>query len=178
MTRAQNDEFLRKQLARRNGMSYCVELRHDNGIKDKGQVEGGLDGRGDMIGITGGHDLPEVGYLFEPGAWGKGYATEALKGFIDYYWKLFPEGHLALDGEEKDYLIAFTSPNGVASRRVLHKCGFRHWKFAEEEDEKGEGKEEGEVGQQGVQGERKNETGDTKEKVMLHVWRLERPVVG
>jgi RimJ/RimL family protein N-acetyltransferase len=47
---------------------------------------------GVLIGDMGCHDVnpgtEEVGYMFLDGSWGKGYATEALKAYLDHYRSL------------------------------------------------------------------------------------------
>jgi ribosomal-protein-alanine N-acetyltransferase len=41
-----------------------------------------------MIGIIGIVREQEIGYKVHPDFWGKGYMTEALKMFINLYWKM------------------------------------------------------------------------------------------
>ena len=95
-------------------------------------------GLGKVIGLCGGHTLPEIGYIFDPSYWGQGYATEALKAFLKVYWDTWPRGYPSLKGEERFYLKAITGMDGHASMAVLRKCGFKYWKEEEEENEKGE----------------------------------------
>src|ERR1700709_748273 len=56
----------------------------------KPPVSSNMDGRPTMIGIIGTpRNQPlwaEVGYGLHPDYWGKGYASEALKLFIELYW--------------------------------------------------------------------------------------------
>ncbi|KUJ23263.1 acyl-CoA N-acyltransferase, partial [Mollisia scopiformis] len=59
----------------------------------------------------------EVGYGVNPEYWGLGYAPEALKLFVHYYWNI-------RDGEKRDKIIAYTSPENIPSQRVLEKSGF------------------------------------------------------
>lgn len=92
-------------------------------------------GHAKVIGLCGGHSLPEIGYIFDPSYWGQGYATEALKGFLKVYWETWPDGHPLLEGEERNYLKAITGKDGHASMAVLRKCGFWFWKEDEEENE-------------------------------------------
>lgn len=55
----------------------------------------------------------EVGFLFEKKAWGKGYATEATKAFLNY----------ALKNLAVKKVVAIAKPENEASRKVLEKCG-------------------------------------------------------
>ena len=109
-----------------------------------------IQGSAKVIGLCGGHSLPEIGYIFDPSYWGCGYATEALKGFLEVYWETWPEGHPFLEGEESEYLKAVTGKDGHASMAVLKKCGFEFWKEEEEEN-------------------------DIEGRVMLWAWRIWRP---
>lgn len=57
----------------------------------------------------------EINYMFDPTAWGKGYATEVAAAFLRIG---FEEHALAR-------MVATTNPQNAASQRVLHKLGFR-----------------------------------------------------
>jgi ribosomal-protein-alanine N-acetyltransferase len=66
----------------------------------------------------------EIGYFFDPGAWGRGYATEltmACMSFADNVLHL-PE------------ILAFARPENAGSRRVLEKAGFEVARFVPEMD--------------------------------------------
>ena len=79
-----------------------------------------------VIGRVGGTTLPEIGYGLNEECWGKGYASEALEGFIKLFWELFPEGYPAIEQECNRHLLkATTNPGNIASRRILAKAGFR-----------------------------------------------------
>ena len=119
-TREKSDEWLKLRLENDKSMVYTVS-----------PLPSADNPSPHIIGITGSHTLPEIGYIFHPSAWGRGYATEALKAWIDMYWQKYPDGHPVLDDSEKAYLKAVTGPGGDKSRRVLKKCGFS-W-FGEEE---------------------------------------------
>ena len=54
-----------------------------------------------------------IGYLVAESAWGKGVATEALLGLVEFCGRLAPVT-----------LLAGVEPGNAASRRVLEKCGF------------------------------------------------------
>ena len=102
------------------------------------------------------HNPPELGYAFNPEVWGKGLATEAIRGMIEAYWETFPNGHPAVGDEERTYLMAYTEKSNLASEKVLRKNGFEFWK--EKEDD-----------------EPLNAKGEEKEEKMLNVWRLWKP---
>ncbi|OAX81514.1 hypothetical protein ACJ72_04147 [Emergomyces africanus] len=71
-----------------------------------------------MIGIVGTHrtdPVAELGYVFHPSAWGKGYATEAVSAFIDRFWS---------EQMTTKEIEAQVDPKNVASANVLGKCGF------------------------------------------------------
>jgi RimJ/RimL family protein N-acetyltransferase len=71
--------------------------------------------------------------------WGKGYATEALKAYLDHYWSLERKGYVrtigegngtetsSKDGEEEDMevLRAIAEAGNLSSINVLQKCNFR-----------------------------------------------------
>jgi len=73
-----------------------------------------------VIGIISAHPATdgsiEVGYALSPQSAGKGFATEALKGFVDTLFR-FNMG---------DRLFANVRVINPASRRVLEKCGFHY----------------------------------------------------
>lgn len=79
------------------------------------------DGR--LLGSTGlGFDRPDepsTGYVLAKDAWGRGYATEALRAMVDVCRDL-----------DVPRMYALCHPEHYASRRVLEKCGFSrdlHW---------------------------------------------------
>jgi RimJ/RimL family protein N-acetyltransferase len=59
--------------------------------------------------------LPEAGWMFARSAWGKGYATEALRSALS--WAKMHFGAIRV--------IALTTHDNLASIRVAQKCGFR-----------------------------------------------------
>jgi len=70
---------------------------------------------------------PEVGYGFHPDFFGKGYATEALKGFLKYYWEIREAPHVNVKS-----LAAHYGVRNIASGRVLEKVGFEFVGVSEE----------------------------------------------
>ena len=68
-------------------------------------------------------DSCEIGYGLGSGYWGRGYAAEAAKRFIEY---LFEE-----KGLKTVYASYFTG--NEASRRVMEKCGMEYCRFSEKE---------------------------------------------
>ncbi|KAM0349780.1 hypothetical protein ACHAPU_003611 [Fusarium lateritium] len=75
---------------------------------------------------------PAVGYQFLQAHWGKGYASEFVKGFLAQWWSL-PRNEVEIsverstvrgDGDVKEECVsAITVDNHSASQRVLEKCG-------------------------------------------------------
>lgn len=68
---------------------------------------------GKLIGKLGAWKLPEVGFLIDPAAWGKGYASEGLAAFI--------ARRRALGSTN---LTADVDPRNVASLTLLERHGF------------------------------------------------------
>ncbi|SRR5579871_5028650 len=66
----------------------------------------------------------ELGYALFKNYWGKGFATEATKGGIDYAF-----AKLKLHD-----LIAITQTENISSKQVLVKCGFRQLDDLQETD--------------------------------------------
>jgi RimJ/RimL family protein N-acetyltransferase len=59
----------------------------------------------------------EAGWVVNPAHWGQGYATEGLSAAIAWYATLADARPLA----------CMISPENLASIRLAHKAGFRHW---------------------------------------------------
>ena len=81
--------------------------------------EDAKQGENKFIGLMGVHQVPEIGYMFLPEYWGTGYATEALKIWVVWYWKAYSGGI-----EDRWYLKVVTRPEAVGSCIVLQNCGF------------------------------------------------------
>lgn len=70
-----------------------------------------LDGK--VIGKFGAWRMPEIGFLFDPACWGKGYASEAMQAFI---------GRRRAVGSTE--LTADVDPRNRSSIRLLNRHGF------------------------------------------------------
>ncbi|KAK6079183.1 GNAT N-acetyltransferase [Seiridium cupressi] len=120
------------------------------GIFLKSSVEGS---EGELIGDGGVHEFahtetgwPEFGYKFKEEHWGRGYATEFARAFMQFWWALPRVGaqvDVALSsvgvlGKEtsnpsagghttcwaREQVCAWTKIDNKASQRVLQKVGF------------------------------------------------------
>ena len=69
---------------------------------------------GEVIGKLGCWRLPEIGFILGPAAWGQGYASEAMKAFL--------ERRRAI--AEPSRLIADVDPRNEPSLRLLTRHGF------------------------------------------------------
>ena len=70
-----------------------------------------------------GNGTCEIGYGLGSEYWGRGYATEAVKCFIDYC--IYTLGF--------DTVTASYFSGNDASRRVMEKCGMTYYRFSEKE---------------------------------------------
>lgn len=70
-------------------------------------------------------DFYEIGYRFIEKHWGKGYATEAGKAFIDYAFNVM----------KVDALYAYADAGNENSRKILEKLGLRYVNSFEYEGE-------------------------------------------
>jgi ribosomal-protein-alanine N-acetyltransferase len=70
------------------------------------------DGR--VIGNVGAGRLPEFGFILHPDYWGRGFASEASRAFVDYAFGL----------PDVTELTADVDPRNAPSLNVLSKLGF------------------------------------------------------
>ena len=71
--------------------------------------------KGRVIGKAGCYEPPNVGYVFHPDIWGRGFATEALAAVIP---RAFEVGAFVA-------LVADVDPRNLASLKLLGRLGFR-----------------------------------------------------
>jgi RimJ/RimL family protein N-acetyltransferase len=70
----------------------------------------------------------EIGYMFVPSAWGKGYATEAVRGFVRWWFEFSGDyftSHSHSNHGDIDGVYAVVAKENGPSLRVMEKCGFR-----------------------------------------------------
>jgi RimJ/RimL family protein N-acetyltransferase len=102
-----------------DGVSFAVVL------KSSGEVIGD----GSLWLVSTEHRLAEVGYLFHPDHYGRGYATETTRVLLE----------LAFDEFRVHRVVGRLEPRNVGSARVLEKAGMRlEAHFVENELIKGE----------------------------------------
>ena len=71
-----------------------------------------LDGQ--VIGKLGTWRLPEIGFAIRSDHWGKGYAAEAMRAFLDHIF----------DRPDVEFLVADVDPRNTASLGLLTRFGF------------------------------------------------------
>jgi [ribosomal protein S5]-alanine N-acetyltransferase len=95
-------EFSELEWKRRSAGPYLIDHRHT----------------GELLGSSGlaieSDSIAATGYVLAKDAWGKGYATEALRAMTDIAAQL-----------RLNELYALCHPENKPSVRVLEKCGFR-----------------------------------------------------
>lgn len=75
--------------------------------------------------INGFKDVYELGYRFLPEKWGKGYATESAKAWLNYGFNTL----------KTEIIYAYVDENNAASIKTLEKLGFENkGKFEDEGD--------------------------------------------
>lgn len=82
-----------------------------------------VPGRAPFIGFAGishlnllGTPVVEIGWRIDPRYWNQGYATEAARAVLRY----------GFEGLDLDEIVAVTTHDNRASRRVMEKLGMHH----------------------------------------------------
>jgi RimJ/RimL family protein N-acetyltransferase len=73
-----------------------------------------IEFEGRVVGEVGAGRLPDFGFIIHPDFWGRGFATEASRGFIDYVYTQTSASEMKAD----------VDPRNLASLGVLAKLGF------------------------------------------------------
>lgn len=122
--------FLATHFSGPRSLSYAVVLPNPRDASDKPNR---------VIGVLGCHVWPEIGYTFHPAHHGHGYASEALRAYLQQLWRVMPPAtrpaqHYVTDGKDMltsdtcedgyDYVLGLCDVENVASQRVLERIGF------------------------------------------------------
>jgi RimJ/RimL family protein N-acetyltransferase len=104
------------------GFGFWAVRARDNGayLGDVGYLEGRRGG------VDGFHGDPEIGWSLHVAAQGQGYASEAVRGALDW-------GADEFDGRF-NRTVAMINPDNAASVAVAARCGFRHFSVARYKD--------------------------------------------
>ncbi|MHC5310387.1 GNAT family N-acetyltransferase [Myroides sp. LJL116] len=81
-------------------------------------------GHGKIVFYKNDPSMLEVGYVLDPGFWGKGYATAICRALVQKGLKHLPDLPI----------IALIDPENGASRKVLQKCDFESYLVEESQD--------------------------------------------
>ena len=100
-------EYVDYKVNRYPGHEYCFDWVV--ALKDTNELIGEIE----AIEVSRAHKLVEMGYCFGSKYWNQGYATEALKAFIDYMFQKV----------QVDKIIACHIGPNKASGRVMEKAG-------------------------------------------------------
>jgi RimJ/RimL family protein N-acetyltransferase len=100
---------------------WVIETREANAAGTSISLSAALaTGKRELVGSVSARYTPqgriEIGYVFSPDHWGRGYATEAVQALVDAVFMLTREPAIE----------ATTRVVNPASQRVLRKCGFSH----------------------------------------------------
>lgn len=122
-------------------MRHWSFLPHEREEQSRAWVESmiGSDGRtsddfvvtlnGRAIGKMGAYRLPEFGFLLSREHWGKGYASEALTGFVGHRRTIAPESTLIADVDPRNHRsIGLLTSHGFAE---THREA-RTWKIGDD----------------------------------------------
>lgn len=110
----------------RENYNFAVFLRTNTQDDTQQKQEGAFIG---VCGLTALSSLPVsprpiFGYMFLPEAWGKGYGTEAVRGFQDAWWKMLAAQLGPADVADVGIIRAVTVNTNLPSMSILRKCGW------------------------------------------------------
>ncbi|KAF7164273.1 hypothetical protein CNMCM5623_008913 [Aspergillus felis] len=89
-----------------------------------GRIIASIGLRYGLVDILGGKRW-ELGYIFHPDFWGKGYATEAVRGLMGAWPGIYQRVNWGdVQQERSGEVVAITDKGNEPSMRVLTKCGF------------------------------------------------------
>jgi RimJ/RimL family protein N-acetyltransferase len=112
-------QWIQEILADESALLFVIELPPDiHPSAFDSAVFNGLIPNSTIIGLVGTFRFPEIGYILDKSYWEKGYATEALKGYLDLFWN-------GVEPDEEDYVTAVVRVEHYASAAVLRKCGLK-----------------------------------------------------
>ena len=125
------EHYLAERLRSEVRFDYAICLR-----------EGGeMIGFGGVTRMAGQLGWPNMGYIFRKEAWGQGYATEFVRGFLPVWWSLerrpceieVDVSTIRGDGDVKEeVLLGGVIKGNAASDNILRKTGFRLVKVYEQ----------------------------------------------
>ncbi|GFG23778.1 probable GMP synthase [glutamine-hydrolyzing] [Aspergillus udagawae] len=140
-TRKWVEEYLRPEPRTPGNVGYVLrEIGSGPGSGSESESEAsGVgedgDGKGRIIASIGlhyglveelGEKRWELGYIFHPDFWGKGYATEAVRGLMGAWTGIYQRVNWGdvVQQERSGEVVAITDDGNEPSKRVLRKCGF------------------------------------------------------
>ena len=124
-------EWIDERLIRPDYDGFLAELLPiENPVAPSNAEREGRQSIREVIGVLGSTAVPNIGYIFHPGYYGKGYATEALKAYMESYWDRVPPLSSGKAGSY-DYASARTDVENLPSRRLLERCGFKFHRINE-----------------------------------------------
>ncbi|GIJ83362.1 hypothetical protein Asppvi_002181 [Aspergillus pseudoviridinutans] len=131
-TREWVEEYLRPQQREPGNVGYV--LREIESESEASGAGGDGNGKGRIIASIGlryglveelGGKRWELGYIFHPDFWGKGYATEAVRGLMGAWPGIYQRVNWGdVQQERSGEVVAITDKGNEPSMRVLRKCGF------------------------------------------------------
>jgi hypothetical protein len=102
----------------------CISMCGRRLRQATGRIIGSIGLRHGLVEVLGGKRW-ELGYIFHPDFWGKGYATEAVRGLMGAWPGIYQGINWGeVQQERSAEVVAITDKGNEASMRVLRKCEF------------------------------------------------------